>query len=78
MRESDWKKLPEITEEDKMDELQLHDYFLYGTNMVNQKQTKKLGQDISYYEIIGKDGNKHVEYAPIFDILEKDIIQKGD
>jgi len=44
--------------------------------MINQKQTKKVGQEISYYEIIGKDG-RHCEYAPVFDILEKDIINKG-
>jgi len=46
MREFDWKRIPEITEEKNMDKLQLHDYFLYGSNMIAQKQTKKVGQDI--------------------------------
>lgn len=78
MRESDWKRMPEIIEEKNMDDLQLHDYFLYGNSMISQKQTKKIGQEISYFEVIGKGGGGHIEYAPVFDTLEKDIITKGD
>lgn len=78
MRESDWKRMPEITDESKMNELDLHDYFLYGKNMIAQKQTKKLGQEISYYEVIGKGVGGHIEYAPVFDLLERDLLKKGD
>jgi len=28
--------------------------------------------------VVGKGVGGHVEYAPVFDILERDIIKKGD
>jgi hypothetical protein len=76
MIESDWKKMIEITEEEEMDKLEVHDYFLYGTNMIAQKQNKKIGQEISYFVVMNKNG-RHIEYGPVFDMLEKDLI-KGD
>ena len=77
MRQADWKKLIEITEETKMDELEVHDYFLYGTSMIAQKQSKKVGQEISYYQVMSKNG-RHIEYGPVFDLLEKDVIRSDD
>ena len=45
--------------------------------MISQKQVKTIGQEISYYEVVDKPKKGSVVYAPVFDILEKDII-KGD
>ena len=61
----------EKDDEDKMNELEVGDCFLYGTSMINQKQSKTTGQPISYFKVITKRGPKHIEYGPIYDILEE-------
>ncbi len=77
MRKTEFMKMKEIDEYDKENEiakLNVGDKFLYGRNMVNQKQVKKVGEDISYFTIIKKTPNG-AEYGSVFDIMEKD---KGD
>lgn len=77
MRKADWKRIPEITEEEDIDKLEIGEYFLYGKNMVAQKQNKTVGQQISYYQVIEKPEPRRVVYAPVFDMLQEDLI-KGD
>jgi hypothetical protein len=71
MRRSEFIRLTDIEEESDMDNLDIGDRFLYGRNVINQKQEKEIGDSITYYEVIDK---KHgsVEYTPIFDYMEKD------
>ena len=78
MRKTEFMRLKEIDEHDKdneMSNLKVGDVFLYGRNMVNQKQVKKVGEDISYFKILRKTASGGVEYGSVFDIMEKD---KGD
>jgi len=70
MRKQRFIRLPEINEEANMDKLNVGDHFLYGRNVINQKQEKEIGESITYYEIINKDHSR-VEYIPIFDYMEK-------
>jgi hypothetical protein len=65
-------RMVEITEEKDMDELEIGDFFLYGQNLIAQKQNKIPGDGISYFQIVDKKSKGNVEYAPIFDILEQD------
>jgi len=51
--------------------LKKYDKFLYGKSMISQRESKLLGQQITYYEIISINGN-NVEYKPVYDILEKE------
>lgn len=71
MRESIFQRLPEITNESMMKRLKRYDRFLYGPSMINQKESKNVGQEITYYEIIWNDG-LNTEYKPVYDRLEKD------
>jgi len=47
------------------------EYFLTGKKVIEQKETKKVGQDISYYKVTKIDGN-NISYVMIFDKLEED------
>lgn len=51
--------------------LKKYDRFLYGPHMVEQKETKEVGQEITYFEVISNNG-LNTEYKPIYDRLEKD------
>lgn len=79
MRKTEFMRMKEIEDAiedaEKMDELEKGDIFLYGKSLIAQKQTKIVGQSISYFQIIKKEGSR-VEYTPIFDYMEEDI--KGD
>ncbi len=54
-----------------MNRLEVGECFLYGRNLINQKQNKVIGQGISYYQVTSKSDSR-VEYTPIFDYMEKD------
>lgn len=69
MNKMDFQRLPAIEEEEEMDKLEVGDFFLYGKSMINQKQSKAIGQPISYYQIISKNGPT-ISYGPVFDTLE--------
>ena len=56
---------------ENMNDLKMGDYFLYGKSVIAQKETKKIGDSISYYEVISKSRNG-IEYVPIFDYMEED------
>jgi hypothetical protein len=71
MRQTEFQKLREFEDEDDMKDLKEGDIFLYGQNVIGQKQHKMVGDAISYYKVIAKVG-KDISYAPIFDNLEED------
>ena len=74
MRKTEFFRLKEIVadKENEMDELKIGDHFLYGTAVIAQKQNKVIGDSISYFEIVAKKSHGGVEYAPVFDYMEKD------
>ena len=74
MRRTEFMRMKEIEDkkEEEMDELEKGDYFLYGKNLIAQKQNKIVGQQISYFEVIDKKSHGGIEYTPIFDIIEED------
>ncbi len=67
-----WLRLREIETLDKI-KLRVGDYFLYGSAMRAQKDTKEQGQQITYFEVIKAEG-LNIEYIQKFDILEEDTI----
>ena len=71
MRQSIFIRLKEIIDEEQMKILKKYDRFVYGPSMILQKETKEVGQQITYYEIISNDG-LNTEYTPLYDVLEKD------
>ncbi len=77
MRRLEFIRLPDIDEESDMDKLKVGDHFLYGMNVINQKQEKEVGESITYYEIVNNDHGR-IEYTPIFDYMEKDYENKGE
>lgn len=44
--------------------------FLTGHRVIQQKESKQIGQGITYYEVIGEDTHGVVTYLPRYDILE--------
>ena len=72
MKKAVFQKLKEIEKEEEMDDLEVDDFFLYGRNVIAQKQSKQTGQPISYYKVIEKTESGGVAYTPVFDTLEED------
>jgi hypothetical protein len=70
MNTAEFARLKEIEDDGDMSELEVGDCFLYGKSVIAQKQNKSPGQEISYYQVVAKNGNS-VEYAPVFDSLNK-------
>lgn len=50
--------------------LKVGDCFLYGRSVIDQINTKNVGDQICYYKVIGING-LNVEYQLMFDVLEK-------
>jgi hypothetical protein len=76
MKKSKFIRLPDYEDEDDFMDLEIGDYFLMGRSVCGQKESKKHGDSISYYEVIGKS-NIGIEYAPVFDYLDDDVT-KGE
>lgn len=73
MRSSEFNRLRTIEDGENIKDMEVGDRFLYGQRLISQKTNKKVGDPISYFEVImvSEDG-KRIEYAPIFDTLIKD------
>lgn len=69
---AEFQKMKEIEtgREDLMDDMEVGDKFLYGKNVVAQKQNKQAGQPISYYVVVDKKGSTGVVYTAVFDTLD--------
>ena len=71
MKLTKFQKMKDIEHELEMNDLEIGDIFLYGRHVINQKQSKNVGDPISYYKVISKEGNS-VSYGMEFDTLEAD------
>ena len=72
MRHSEFHRLRTFEDEKDMKDLKVGDCFLYGQRVIAQKTNKKIGDPISYYQVIGVTETGGIEYTPIFDNLIKD------
>ena len=70
MREYEFRHLQKMQDDSLFYKLEENDNFLYGSKVIDQTNTKKIGDPITYYKVIKKKGN-NIEYLMIFDILEK-------
>jgi hypothetical protein len=71
MRRQEFSRIPEFEDLDDTSGLNVGDRFLYGINVRGQKQNKRDGEEVCYYQVISKS-NAGIEYTPVFDVLEKD------
>jgi hypothetical protein len=72
MTKYQWLRLRVV--EDLADaELKKDEFFLNGHAMIGQKDTKEIGQQITYFKVIKAKG-KNIEYTEVFDVLEEDEI----
>jgi len=72
MTKYQWLRLRVV--EDLADiELKKDELFLNGHAMIGQKDTKEVGQQITYFKVI-KAVEKNIEYTEVFDVLEEDAI----
>ena len=72
MKKMDFARLKELDDDMDMSGMKVGDKFLYGKNIISQKSSKEVGQPITYYEVIEKEGSNAV-FMPIYDILQEDI-----
>lgn len=74
MKTREWASLRIINFNDPKDKRKLKkgDKFLYGKNMISQKENKKIGDDISYFQIIDVKKGGNIEYVLKNDILEEE------
>jgi hypothetical protein len=73
MKRSEWIKLIIVELEEfhgNQKGLKKGDKFLHGNKVVGQKETKKIGDSISYYIVTGVK-NKSIEYQMGFGILKE-------
>lgn len=71
MKRQEFSRIPEFEDLDDTSGLNVGDKFLYGLSVRSQKQNKRDGEEVCYYQVISKS-NAGIEYMPIFDILEQD------
>lgn len=73
MKKLEFQRMKEVDDDDmlNMSKLKIGDKFLYGKNIIAQKSLKEVGQPITFYEVIEKEGSK-VIYMPIYETLEED------
>jgi hypothetical protein len=73
MRNSEFIRMRCIEESENLKDLELGEHFLYGSRVIAQKTTKKIGDSISYFEVIAvNEETGNIEYTPVFDYLKKD------
>lgn len=72
MRESKFRSLKQLKDESLFNKkLQVGDHFLYGQNVIDQINTKKVGDQVTYYKVINKTKGRNIEYQMVFDVLEQ-------
>jgi hypothetical protein len=77
MRKTTFMRLIEFEDMADTNRLKIGECFLYGKSVINQKSTKDVGQEISYYKVVSKS-QCGIEYAPVYDIMEEDTNNKGE
>jgi hypothetical protein len=75
MKNRQWINLRKVKDETDFGRtMHVGDKFLYGPRMIDQLETKKKGDEITYYQVIKISGaGKNVEYVPRYEILEEDF-----
>ena len=67
---SEWRKLKKLENEDDFTtRLKVGENFLYGTQQINQMESKQVGDKINFFTVIKIEG-KNCEYGLTFDTLE--------
>lgn len=70
MKDREFQNLKEVRKESDFDNIKKGDFFLYGDSIIEQKHKKKENQQITYYQMVKKEG-KTINYRPVYDILVK-------
>jgi len=75
MKNRQFIMLPKLNDESDFGRtMNIGDKFLYGPRMIDQLETKKKGDEITYYQVLKISGaGKNVEYVPRYEILEEDF-----
>jgi len=74
MKMHEFIKLPRKEQLDNFSDMKEGDRFLYGRYMQAQLETKKPGDEVSFYRVI-KIKENSAEYIIDYDILQKDKIE---
>lgn len=65
-------ELLEIEEDLTNVKLEVNTRFLFGRRIIDQKNTKKVGDIITYYLVTGTSNNgKDISYRPVYEKLEE-------
>lgn len=75
MKKNKWLRLKSVDDPMNLN-LEKGELFLHGNRMINQKEVKKIGEEITYFKVLESDGNR-MEYIQIFDKLEEDVDERN-
>ena len=66
MKANKWLKI-RIVEDIEKENFKIGDVFLFGSAIIEQRETKKIGDKITYYRVTGQN----IQYTPIIEKLEE-------
>ena len=56
---------------------EIGDLFLNGNAMINQKEIKNIGNEISWYEVVDVKNNGQISYVPRYGKIQKSKMEEG-
>jgi len=71
MKRSEFMRLKTIKEKDDFGVMDLNDKFLYGNAIIEQLNTKEVGDPITFYVVTGVMDSGNIMYEPFIEILEE-------
>jgi len=70
--DNDFKKIKQLNDMDiNSSNLKIGDIFVSGKNMMEQLNTKKIGDNVSYYEVVDVKDNGNIVYMLKIDTMEE-------
>lgn len=63
--------LPELNDMSTPNRLRVGLKFLTGTTVIGQKEEKKAGDLVTYYQVVSSDDRGNVSYKPVYEKLEE-------
>ena len=71
MKASKWLRIVIVESNDSINKLEVGNVFLEGDRIISQRETKRIGNFITYYKVTNNNNKGLVSYVPITEKLEE-------
>ena len=71
MKARQFSELPEIEDLTTVKRFKIGSKFLTGNSVIAQKENKKVGDIVTYYEVTGIDTRGNISYKPVYERMEE-------